>query len=649
VYANPPPALDGLLDDLVWSHAPRLDNFYCPDLKRLPSESTLVWLAYDSTHLYLAARCCDHRPDQIRMEETKRGGSIWTDDYIELHLDVAHQHREDGAYKFAVTPRGTQHEVIPEGSASKIEWRGDWEAAARVDSLGWTAEVAIPFVIFNRPAGNHTIGVAVTRWLPRTQEGMLWPNMGAKWDYTKNGDWGGVTFPHVSRRPTLMPYMVGQASDSTRDGYLGLDTKYTTTKGIVLVGTLYPDFRNVESEILGLDFSYGERERADNRPFFTEGGESLPSKGIFYSQRVEEMYGGGKLYGQVGNHRLGLLDAYDRDRVNHMAGKWYWQPVPRLEIEHRFAWRHGPEDAPRRDGIPMATDNLAFESKVEKTRMVGDGGEGYEVHGAFTRTASDTSNGYNVKAEYKRWSGGGGGPGLELELGQTSSGFMPIDGLFDLEDANQRSIELTISYYKRRDRTWLQWWEVGSYGHYAARFNGNLYARTLVMWGGGGSSSTGLHAELFDENRPPYHDRTINVSFWWNDDKLYTKGGLWSNIGRVQGTDYLLLGINQGIRIWGPLSTKLSAQYRRRDYPVGHEDKPEGSIEHQYQLISTVQYDITTERAVSGRLIYSHEGMNGYCSYRQTLRKGLDLFLIVGDPSAETWTKRIALKAMFVL
>jgi hypothetical protein len=65
--------------------------------------------------------------------------------------------------------------------------------------------------------------------------------------------------------------------------------------------------------------------------------------------------------------------------------------------------------------------------------------------------------------------------------------------------------------------------------------------------------------------------------------------------------------------------------------------------------MGTLQYDVTAECAVSGRLIYSHEGVNGYCSYREMVRKGLDLFLIVGDPSADRWTKRIAVKAMFVV
>ena len=76
---------------------------------------------------------------------------------------------------------------------------------------------------------------------------------------------------------------------------------------------------------------------------------------------------------------------------------------------------------------------------------------------------------------------------------------------------------------------------------------------------------------------------------------------------------------------------------------------PAGGIEHLRQLIGTVQYDLTDERALSGRIVYTNDGVNGYAAFQQMLRRGMDLFLIVGDPSADTWTERVAIKAVFVL
>jgi hypothetical protein len=49
----------------------------------------------------------------------------------------------------------------------------------------------------------------------------------------------------------------------------GVDT--TTSAGVTLLGTAYPDFKNVESDILGLDFPYSPVYAGDNRPFFEEG------------------------------------------------------------------------------------------------------------------------------------------------------------------------------------------------------------------------------------------------------------------------------------------------------------------------------------------------------------------------------------------
>ena len=661
VYAKKPPALDGVLDDPVWAYATRLDKFYCTDLNRAPSESTIVWLAYDSTNMYFAARCYDHHPDQVRMEQTKRSNDLWTDDYLAIELDIEHQHRYDGAYAFRVNPRGTQDEYIPDGSASKIEWRGDWEAVARIDSLSWVAEFSVPLAIFNRPAGNHTVGISLYRQLQRTKEGMQWPNMGANWDRTKTGDWMGIAWPKRRQRPIFMPYVVGHFSRTTdeeedppvkktaKDAYLGLDMKYTTPHGLAVVGTVYPDFQNVESDILGLDFSYSERYRDDRRPFFEEGEHYFPKSWIFYSNRVEEIYGGGKLFGQLGKHRLGLINAYGRDRVNHVAGTWYWQPITRFETESNFAWRHGPKDAPREDGMPMATDNVVAVTVISKSRQVGNSTEYYSAQGGFTHTASDTGDGYDAEAGYDRH-GGNGSLDLHMRVRHISAGFTPIDGLLDLDERNQRDATISVGYWLEKDRRWFREWGLDGYARYAERLNGDLYTR--ILEGSGWIevfSGAGIYGELRDGERPPYHDRTLSAWFWWNDDKLYTSGELGSTVGRVEDADYLLVSLSQGVRPWDVLSFQVRTQYRRRNLPVGHEDKPEGGIEQQYQIMSTAQYDITTERAVSGRLIYSHEGLNGYCTYRQVVRRGLDLFLILGDPSADTWTPRIALKAMIVI
>jgi len=642
-----PPRLDGVLDDPVWAVATRLDDFFVVDFDRPPTEPTTVFFASDSLHLYIAARMADSAPDQIRMSETKRDGNYGGDDHITIHLDVQHLHSD--AYGFTVTPRGTQATHIPDGSPSKVEWQGDWLAATRIDSTGWSVEIVIPKVIFGLPAGGRTIGVYVERWLPRLREESRWPNMGRNWDYTKTGNWEGIVWPPDRRRPAFMPYLVAERDRGNQSVYGGLDVKYTTGNGLTVLGTIYPDYRNIESGILGLDFSYNEQSRADNRPFVKEGYAYFPKDWIFYSQRVGEMYGGAKVFGQLGRNRVGLLTAYDRNDVLHTAGKWEWAPSDSWSWDQHMAWRHGPADAPHPPGTPAATDHLMFVSIGMYMWQTGDQREYISWQGGFTKTASDTANGYDLELHWNR-SEGNGTPGYAIGVRWLSDGFIPIEGLLNPRDAGQRDISASIDWEKTSDRHWFP--EAGFWlqGKYAQRLNGDLYHKTITLdtWTEVTPDvATGVVA--IGRDRPPYVDKTIETWLNWNRRSFGHDGSAGLVFGKVIGTDYRLVSISQSTRIGTQVSLSASAQGVRHVYPVGHTDRPLGGTDDRYQLIGTAQFDITPEHAVSGRLIESTTGLNGYATYQQVLRRGYDLFIIVGDPSADTWTRRVALKAVVVL
>jgi hypothetical protein len=65
------------------------------------------------------------------------------------------------------------------------------------------------------------------------------------------------------------------------------------------------------------------------------------------------------------------------------------------------------------------------------------------------------------------------------------------------------------------------------------------------------------------------------------------------------------------------------------------------------QLVLTNTYDITDEKTVSARLVRREAGTNAYAAYRQRLRRGTDVLIVVGDPNAEEWVSRLAAKAIW--
>ncbi len=650
VRADNPPTIDGRLDDPVWGLAPMLDDFYVTDLDRGPTERTILWLAYDDEYIYYAARLFDSQPGDLRMEQTRRGGDVQNDDYLAVGFDILNQHARGCEYVFRVNPLGTQDEKIPDGAAGKIEWRGDWHAAAQVDSLGWTVEAAVPFSMFRRSGGVATVGVTAYRWHPRTHEASQWPNMGRNWDRTKAGDWVGVVWPEPESRPVFMPYVVAEYEGGKPAAYAGADVKYVAPVGLTFQATIYPDFQNVESDILGLDFSYTEKGKDDARPFFDEGRRFLPEDWMFYTNRIEEMYGGAKVFGQVGRHRFGLLEAYDRDKVNHLAGQYEWWPVDGWELENKFAYRHGDPALVDPEYGPPLENNFIGVSELWGRWQRGPFEHSLRLQGGFTQSDGTVADGWNLEGSYTR-DPDIEGFGFETYLRALEEGFVSIDGLLDEEDLDQREIRGEVWYEAEYDRRFWRSWELGTETRYAERFNGDLYVRNSDVWlWAEVFPGTHLTVEFDDEERPPHHDRTGLFELGWMQDRLYTSGSAGTKLGKIEGGDYLLTWMEQNTHPLENLMLGAGIEWLHRDLPFGHEDKPAGGVVREWQLIGTGQFDITAERAVSGRIIHTQDHTNGYVTFQQVMRRGMDLYLIFGDPSSEEgWVNRVALKAVIVL
>ena len=62
-----------------------------------------------------------------------------------------------------------------------------------------------------------------------------------------------------------------------------------------------------------------------------------------------------------------------------------------------------------------------------------------------------------------------------------------------------------------------------------------------------------------------------------------------------------------------------------------------------------MKYEITPEKSVSARLVHQKEGMNLTFSYRQQVRKGLDIYALFGDYNAEHTLKKLSVKMIMAL
>jgi hypothetical protein len=298
--------LDGRLDDEAWRSAAPITDFLQkqPDEGKPPTERTEIRLAYDDGALYVGARMFAKDPSKIQAPVGRRD-NIGQMEHLIISLDTYRDRRT--AYSFAVTASGVRGDFYyPTDNEQNTDASFDpvWDARTTRDSLGWTAEMRIPFnqLRFNA-ADVQTWGLNFDRWIPSTNEDIFWipvPSNVTAWA-SRMGTLEGISGIQPSHRIELLPYVASEgrrASDrDPRNPYddgrnlqsrIGGDMKLGLGPSLTLQATVNPDFGQVEADPSVVNLSAYELFYADKRPFFTEGSQYLSGGGAtyFYSKRI---------------------------------------------------------------------------------------------------------------------------------------------------------------------------------------------------------------------------------------------------------------------------------------------------------------------------------------------------------------------------
>jgi len=630
VRALSKPVIDGLLEERVWLKAQAVTEFYATRYDRPISRKTVARLAYDDEYVYAAFYCYDD-PSQITASETKRGGSFSCDDYVCLELDT--YAAGDRSYKFYVNPLGTQDDSMLGGSAGNIRWRGDWEAAAKIGDDGWTVEMAIPLRMLRYPDAQDTFGVGLMRKIQRNLETGYWPRELFIAGPRAAACWTGLSLPSPRRPWSVMPYLALDAREDDSDVYFGVDVKKSFQTGLSLALTHNPDFRNIETEVLGIDFSYEEKTVAESRPFFAEGKGYFPSNRLFYSRRIEEIDFGGKLFGEIGGTEIGFLDAISPGGRNDAVASIHHSITDAFSIEADAVSRTEP-------GITNTAGYVALGARQDSPDHYISGKAGY----AFTTTAGEGGDGHvttlNVTRAVPR-----GAPGFSagITLEEISPEFNPLDGYVPSKDI--RSGKLYTSYRRAYDAGKLEEWSLTFSVAQYDRTDGDFFRRDTD-----GTVSMDLRDSLgFSFG---YSDSNRDVGYTVHDDGLWHLGTSWNRniyrregqaavtFGRLASADYFFASAEQEFQITQKLAFQVRGQHRSM--------KGERTDE-QTQGIAVLNYDFTPERGMSGRIVATEDDFNAYLAYRQRTRRGLDIFAGIGDPNASEWTDRLALKVAVCL
>lgn len=624
VKVHQPPVIDGALDDPCWKSASMVEGFRYLAKRQPSTEKTQAWLCYDSENCYFAFYCYDSRPQSIRANETKRNGeNIWADDFVEVCLDPLHVHRRGGS--FYLNPIGTQYETLTGGAAEKVEWRGDWRGAAKIVSDGWTAEFAIPFALLKYPKGQSVFGFNLSRTIAREAEDTDWPPFeNDVWDSYETADWVDLQCPAPSHKPRVMGYATAEAGEEGSSLGAGLDAKQVYEPDTTIVASLNPDFKNVEDEVESIVFSYGEKYVSDRRPFFMEGEDYFPESHILYSRRIPQFDLGAKTYGRSEQLEFGVLDAWQIGDRNDSVLCGNYQADQYNLYQGAFASADFPGTHNRVGGLyhlyhrPLPQGDIYWSSMLAKSWTASPGGDGLYQRYWFTFSPNPGYVGgqvryFSVPNEYNAVDGYVG-----------ESGYHGFEGEI-------------VSYYKFEDR-WLQSWQWELNGARFEKEGGGLYHDKIGFWVDATTTGgTDLSLGYSRDGRPPNVDRVWSPAFFWNMNVPLESGGLKVHLGKVLGGDYLYSLLFQDLRLSDALALQASAEYQRMAPP----GEP---VDDLFQGIFSANFDIDPERGFAGRYVNTGGKHNFYVSYRQVVRRGMDAYVIIGNPNAERTESRLAVK-----
>ena len=339
--AATPVKIDGVLDDDAWKTATVIDLPYewFPGDNVTPPVKTEALVTYDGDNLYVAFRCQDPSPQQIRAHLMDRDAvtTFIQDDHVGFNLDTFNDERR--AFQFRVNPLGVQVDGVfsESNSAEDFSWDAIWNAAGSITADGWVAEIAIPFrqIRFPRSSAPQTWGIEMFRSYPRNVRYRIssrYTDRVKDCVLCQENKITGFQGIAPGRNLELDPTLTGIRSDTLPpgefpDGHLqkdkskldpGLTARWGITPNVTLDAAINPDFSQVEADVAQLAINTRfALFFPEKRPFFLEGADLFltPLQAVF-TRTVADPDFGLKLNAKEGANALGVFVA--RDSINNL-------------------------------------------------------------------------------------------------------------------------------------------------------------------------------------------------------------------------------------------------------------------------------------------------------------------------------------------
>ena len=428
-------ALDGVLDEEIYRTVEAISDFVQiePDAGAPATEKTEVWLFFDDTNFYVAARAWHSAPESewIANEMRRDSFTMLNNENISFLLDTFYDRRN--GVLLSVNPIGGRMDgQVTNERDYNGDWNPIWDVRTGRFEGGWTFEAEIPFKSLRYRSGAQVWGIQVRRnlqsknesaYLTRLDQGL---SRMAIFQASQAATLVGVGVPAGGRLFEVKPYLIGDVSSAldgsrqiTNDlaGNVGLDlVKYGVTENLTADFTLNTDFAQVEADTQQINLTRFSLFFPEKREFFLENqglfafggaggfGGSFETPIMFYSRQIGLNAGrevpiiaGGRLTGRAGKFTLGLLNIQTDE-----------EPVGGA-LSTNFTVARVKRDLLRRSSIgAIVTNRSALTSQPGSNVAVGvDGAFAFydnvliNTYWARTRTADKEGKDSSYKGEFR--------------------------------------------------------------------------------------------------------------------------------------------------------------------------------------------------------------------------------------------------------
>jgi len=293
------PKIDGKINDSCWETGFWSGGFVqqLPNQGNNPSQDTEIKILYDDNNIYVAFKCYDNGPGEIRPILTRRDESVGNGDVVGIAFDSYLD--KQTAYEFNVGASGQKVDLVRLVSGDlDYNWDAVWDGQAQVYDSIWTVEMQIPFTQIHFAPGKEQVwGLHVWRWIDRLQEEDQWKlvPVDAPAMVYLFGEVKGIEGVKPKTNYEFLPYVSTRYSPNTdlenkMTNGVGLSGKVGLNSGFTLDYAINPDFGQVESDPAVLNLTTYEVYNEEKRPFFLEGNTildySIGDDLLYYSRRI---------------------------------------------------------------------------------------------------------------------------------------------------------------------------------------------------------------------------------------------------------------------------------------------------------------------------------------------------------------------------